>query len=112
MLQLWCTWAATRVHPSLHPIAAHCVAAPETVTVAGWCPLGFIPSCPPQCTPMAYSLFLSSPLPRQVVIHSLADAHEEVDKAISAAVFHSKPVYICVCCNLAGGLLPWLGFCP
>jgi pyruvate decarboxylase len=38
----------------------------------------------------------------QVVIHSLADAHEEIDKAISAAVFHSKPVYICVCCNLAG----------
>lgn len=40
--------------------------------------------------------------PWQVVIHSLADAHEEIDKAISSAVFHSKPVYICVCCNLAG----------
>lgn len=38
----------------------------------------------------------------QVFIHSLADAHEEVDKALSAALTHSKPVYICVCCNLAG----------
>ena len=39
----------------------------------------------------------------QVVIHSLADAHEQIDKAISAALFHSKPAYICVSCNLAGG---------
>lgn len=38
----------------------------------------------------------------QVVIHSLPDAHEELDKAISAALRHSKHVYICICCNLAG----------
>ena len=29
-------------------------------TVAGWCPLGLIPSWPPQPTPMAYSFFLLS----------------------------------------------------
>lgn len=39
----------------------------------------------------------------QVVIHSLEDAHEEIDRAISAALLHSKPCYICVCCNLACG---------
>ncbi|KAI3428523.1 hypothetical protein D9Q98_007346 [Chlorella vulgaris] len=38
----------------------------------------------------------------QVMIQSLEDAHEEIDKAISAALTHSKPVYICICCNLAG----------
>lgn len=38
----------------------------------------------------------------QVVIHSLADAHEQIDLALSAALQHSKPVYICVACNLAG----------
>jgi TPP-dependent 2-oxoacid decarboxylase len=36
-----------------------------------------------------------------VVIHNLDDAHEEIDRAISAALFHSKPCYICVCCNLS-----------
>lgn len=55
------------------------------------------------CHTAQQPLLCSCP-PIQVVIHSLADAHEEVDKAISAAIFHSKPVYICVCCNLAGAL--------
>lgn len=37
----------------------------------------------------------------QVVIQDLDDAHELIDKAISAALVNSKPVYICVCCNLS-----------
>ena len=41
-----------------------------------------------------------------MVIHSLSRAHEEIDRAISAALHNSKPVYICVACNLAGG---WVG---
>lgn len=44
----------------------------------------------------------------QVMIQSLEDAHEEIDKAISAALTHSKPVYICICCNLAGKRHTWL----
>lgn len=36
----------------------------------------------------------------QVVIQSLDNAHELVDRAISAAIEHSKPVYISVSCNL------------
>ncbi len=38
----------------------------------------------------------------QVIIQSLDNAHELLDKAISAALVNSKPAYICVCCNLAG----------
>ena len=38
------------------------IPAPQP-TVAGWCPLGLIPSRPPQSTPMAYSFFLSSSSP-------------------------------------------------
>ncbi|CAM6034398.1 unnamed protein product [Sphagnum compactum] len=37
----------------------------------------------------------------QVVIQNLDDAQELIDRAISAAIFQSKPVYISVCCNLA-----------
>ncbi|KAH9563877.1 hypothetical protein CY35_05G147200 [Sphagnum magellanicum] len=37
----------------------------------------------------------------QVVIQNLDDAQELIDRAISAALFQSKPVYISVCCNLA-----------
>jgi hypothetical protein len=37
---------------------------------------------------------------QQVVIQSLDNAHELVDRAISAAIEHSKPVYISVSCNL------------
>lgn len=37
----------------------------------------------------------------QVVIHSLSSAHELIDRAIAAALHNSKPVYICICCNLA-----------
>ena len=36
-----------------------------------------------------------------MVIQSLDTAHEQIDAALSAAVQHSKPVYVCVCCNLA-----------
>lgn len=41
-----------------------------------------------------------------MVIHTLANAHEQIDLALSAALEHSKPVYICVACNLAGGCNP------
>lgn len=37
----------------------------------------------------------------QVVIHSLDTAHELIDRALISAVRHSKPVYICICSNLA-----------
>jgi pyruvate decarboxylase len=37
----------------------------------------------------------------QEVIRSLDEAHEQIDRALSAAVKHSKPAYICICCNLA-----------
>nr|PNR57482.1 hypothetical protein PHYPA_004476 [Physcomitrium patens] len=37
----------------------------------------------------------------QVVIQSLDDAHELVDRAISTAIGQSKPVYVSVSCNLA-----------
>ena len=40
----------------------------------------------------------------QVVIHSLEDAHEQIDTAIGAALRHSKPAYICISCNLAGAV--------
>ncbi len=47
------------------------------------------------------------PLSRvQVMIHSLANAHEQIDQALSAALHYSKPVYICVSCNLAGAAGP------
>jgi len=35
-----------------------------------------------------------------VVIQSLNDAHELVDRAISTAIEKSKPVYISISCNL------------
>ncbi|EFJ12919.1 hypothetical protein SELMODRAFT_157772 [Selaginella moellendorffii] len=38
----------------------------------------------------------------QAVIQHLEDAHELIDGAISTALRESKPVYISVCCNLAG----------
>jgi pyruvate decarboxylase len=37
----------------------------------------------------------------QVVIQNLDDAQELIDRAISAAINQSKPVYVSVCCNLA-----------
>ena len=37
----------------------------------------------------------------QVVIRSLNTAHELIDRAISAALHHSKPAYICIATNLA-----------
>lgn len=36
-----------------------------------------------------------------MVIQSLDDAHELVDKAISTAISQSKPVYISISCNVA-----------
>ncbi|GAB4814493.1 hypothetical protein N2152v2_001539 [Parachlorella kessleri] len=42
----------------------------------------------------------------QVMIHCLDNAHELLDKAISAAVVNSKPVYICASCNLTGRCHP------
>ncbi|KAK9816456.1 hypothetical protein WJX72_000539 [[Myrmecia] bisecta] len=47
---------------------------------------------------------------KQVVINDLDDAHEKVDDAISTAMRLSKPVYISICCNLAG--LPHPSFEP
>lgn len=38
----------------------------------------------------------------QVVISNLDNAHELIDRAISAALVNSKPVYISIACNLAG----------
>lgn len=37
--------------------AAHPCLAPHCLYVAGWCPLGLLPSCPPQSTPEAYHFF-------------------------------------------------------
>jgi len=42
----------------------------------------------------------------QVVIQNLSSAHELIDVALAAALHHSKPVYVCVCCNLAGLVHP------
>jgi pyruvate decarboxylase len=36
----------------------------------------------------------------------LDNAHEQIDKAVSACLKESKPVYISVSCNLAGTVHP------
>ena len=36
----------------------------------------------------------------QEFVTSLAEAHEQVDAAISAALSSSKPAYLCLACNL------------
>jgi hypothetical protein len=46
----------------------------------------------------------------QVVISDLDRAHEQIDHAISSALLNSKPVYISVCCNLAGVPHPSFAF--
>lgn len=38
----------------------------------------------------------------QVQIHCLSDAHEQIDHAIAAALRQRLPVYINICCNVAG----------
>eukprot|EP00898_Chlorokybus_atmophyticus_P007340 jgi/Chlat1/7607/Chrsp64S07108 len=38
----------------------------------------------------------------QVVINSVEDAYELIDRAFSSALFYSRPVYISVSCNIAG----------
>ena len=45
-----------------------------------------------------------SPLQTQIV--HLEDAHGLLDAAVAAAIRNSKPVYISVCCNLAGEVHP------
>ncbi|CAM6042030.1 unnamed protein product [Sphagnum compactum] len=42
----------------------------------------------------------------QAVINCLDNAHEQIDKAVSACLKESKPVYISVSCNLAGTVHP------
>ncbi|KAG0568404.1 hypothetical protein KC19_6G017200, partial [Ceratodon purpureus] len=42
----------------------------------------------------------------QAIINCLDDAHELIDRAISACLLESKPVYISVSCNLAGVIHP------
>jgi len=48
----------------------------------------------------------------QVVISDLDRAHEQIDHAISSALLNRKPVYISVCCNLAGVPHPSFAFDP
>ena len=47
---------------------------------------------------------LSALLQTQIV--HLEDAHSLLDEAVAAAMRNSKPVYISVCCNLAGEAHP------
>lgn len=42
----------------------------------------------------------------QLVISDLDHAHEKVDRAVSQALLHSRPVYLSVSCNLAGNTHP------
>lgn len=42
----------------------------------------------------------------QTQIVHLEDAHGLLDSAVAAAMRNSKPVYISVCCNLAGEVHP------
>ncbi|CAK9212993.1 unnamed protein product, partial [Sphagnum troendelagicum] len=42
----------------------------------------------------------------QAIINCLDNAHEQIDKAVSACLKESKPVYISVSCNLAGAVHP------
>lgn len=39
----------------------------------------------------------------QVQVSCLSDAHEQIDHAIAMALRQRLPVYINVCCNIAGG---------
>ena len=41
--------------------------------------------------------------PLQVQVSCLSDAHEQIDHAIAMALRQRLPVYINVCCNIAGG---------
>lgn len=47
-----------------------------------------------------------SSLCEQVVIKHLDDAHEQLDRAIAAALRQRKPVYINIACNLGGAVHP------
>lgn len=42
----------------------------------------------------------------QTQIVHLEDAHGLLDSAVAAAIRNSKPVYISICCNLAGEVHP------
>lgn len=41
----------------------------------------------------------------QVQVHHLDSAHEMVDQCMASALRQRKPVYINVCCNIAGAAL-------
>ena len=38
----------------------------------------------------------------QVIIQNVEDGHALIDRAVANAMRQSKPVYISICCNLAG----------
>ncbi len=44
--------------------------------------------------------------PAQTQVHHLDQAHEMVDDCMASALRQRKPVYLNVCCNLAGAPLP------
>lgn len=42
------------------------------------------------------------PLHAQVIVTEISEGHALVDRAVAAALRHSKPVYLSICTNIAG----------
>ena len=58
------------------------------------------------CCVACACIYLTCVAIMQTQIVHLEDAHGLLDEAVAAAIRNSKPVYISVCCNLAGEVHP------
>ena len=82
--------------------------APGLNTCSWLCSVTQRPAAPPACrTQHAADVPAPSPsIALQVVIQNVEEGHALIDRAVANAMRMSKPVYISICCNLAGATHP------